>query len=63
MEDLSVTRLVAVWHVLTNTTTYSDLSADHFLTRDNPDRRRHRLIAQPHALGYQVALTPRIEPA
>jgi hypothetical protein len=56
------TIIVAAWHMLTNATTYHDLGADYFLTRANPDRRRHRLITQLHALSFEVTLIPRVEP-
>ena len=36
----------------------SDLGADYFTRRANPDRRRDRAIQQLHELGYQVTLKP-----
>lgn len=50
--------LVAIWHILASTTPYQDLGADYFLTRDNPDHRRRRAIAQLQRLGYHVTLEP-----
>jgi hypothetical protein len=50
--------LVAIWHILTSTTPYQDLGADYFLTRDNPDHRRRRAIAQLQGIGYHVTLEP-----
>jgi transposase len=37
---------------------YRDLGGDYFTRRDDPDRRRNRLVAQLASLGYDVALTP-----
>jgi hypothetical protein len=51
--------LVSAWHVLTTRTTYHDLGGDYFLTRDNPDHRRRRAIAQLERLGYNVTIEPR----
>jgi hypothetical protein len=31
---------------------------DYFTSRDNPERRRDRLVAQLAKLGYDVGLTP-----
>lgn len=39
---------------------YRDLGGDTFTRRDNPDRRRIRLVNWLAALGYQVGLTPRL---
>jgi transposase len=50
--------LVAAWHVLTTKTAYHDLGGDYFLTRDNPDHRRRRAIAQLERLGYHVTIEP-----
>jgi transposase len=49
--------LVIAWHLLTNDCDYDDLGGDYFTRRNNPDRRRDRLIHQLHDLGYQVTLT------
>ena len=38
--------------------TYRDLGPDHITDRDDPDRRRDRLVAQLSKLGYQVELAP-----
>ena len=38
--------------------TYRELGGDYFASRDNPERRRDRLVAQLSRLGYDVALTP-----
>jgi transposase len=45
--------LVSAWHVLATKTAYHDLGGDYFLTRDNPDHRRRRAIAQLERLGYK----------
>ena len=38
--------------------TYRELGGDYFTRRDDPDRRRTRLVNQLTALGYDVELTP-----
>jgi transposase len=48
--------LIAVWHMLTNDVPYADLGAD-FFEQLNPDRTKHRAIAQLRRLGYEVELT------
>lgn len=50
--------LGAAWHVLTSRTAYHNLGGDYFLTRDNPDHRRRRAIAQLERLGYHVTIEP-----
>lgn len=51
--------LIAAYHIMAiDGETYRDLGADHLAARDNPDRRRDRLVAQLGKLGYQVDLTP-----
>jgi transposase len=51
--------LIAAYHIMaTPGQVYRDLGGDYFATRDNPDRRRDRLVAQLANLGYDVALTP-----
>ncbi|WP_262287396.1 hypothetical protein [Micromonospora sp. MA102] len=50
--------LVIVWHLLANNQTYTDLGADYYTHRDNPEARKHRLLRQLHDLGYQADLTP-----
>jgi len=44
-------------HLATPGEVYRDLGGDYFTSRDNPDRRRNRLVAQPQALGFDVELT------
>jgi transposase len=38
--------------------TYHELGGDWFTKHDDPERRKTRLIAQLHKLGYDVTLTP-----
>lgn len=46
------------WHVLHDQTDYTDLGADFYTRREDPDRHRARLVSQLNALGYTVELTP-----
>jgi transposase len=55
---LAHTLLTTTWHMLNTHTPYQDPGGDYYLTRDHPDRRRHRALSQLQALGYQVTLTP-----
>ena len=48
--------LVICWHLLINDADYSDLGADYFTRRTDPDRQRDRLIKQLNGLGYRVTL-------
>jgi transposase len=51
--------LIAAYHIAaTPDEVYRDLGGDYFARRDDPDRRRNRLLAQLASLGYQVELTP-----
>lgn len=47
--------LIAIWHMLTNGTSYED-PGDDFYTRLNPDRAKNRALEQLHNLGYTVTL-------
>lgn len=49
--------LIATWHMLTNDVPYQDLGGAYF-EQLNPDRTKHRAIAQLRRLGYDVELTP-----
>lgn len=49
--------LIAIWHMLTDNVAYHDLGPAHF-DQLNPDRAKHRALAQLHRLGYHVQLTP-----
>lgn len=46
------------WHLLHDHADYTDLGADFYTRRDDPDRRRAHLVRQLNALGYDVDLTP-----
>lgn len=50
--------LVIAYHVLLHDQSYRELGGDYFLTRQNPDQRRRRLVTQLEQLGYSVALEP-----
>jgi hypothetical protein len=50
--------IAAYYIVATDGETYHDLGADHIANRDNPERRRDRLVTQLTKLGYQVELHP-----
>src|ERR1022692_3046971 len=50
--------LVIIWHVLATCRPCSDLGADYFTRRLDPDRETRRLIARLEALGHQVSLQP-----
>ena len=52
------TLLVIIWQLLTHGGTYTDLGADYYTRRDNPDTRAARLTRQLEAPGYTVALNP-----
>jgi transposase len=49
--------LIATWHMLTDNVPYQDLGGTYF-EQLNPDRTKHRAIAQLRRLGYDVELTP-----
>jgi transposase len=51
------TILVIVWHLLAHDTTYTDLGADYYTHRDDPEIRKNRLLRQLHDLGYDAELT------
>jgi transposase len=51
--------LIAAYYIMaTPGETYQELGGDYFARRDNPDRRRDRLVAQLAKLGYDVELVP-----
>jgi transposase len=52
--------LVAIWHMLTDGTLYTDPGADYY-TRRTPDRTRSRAVEQLQRLGYRVTLEPMLE--
>jgi hypothetical protein len=45
-----------VWHLLSTGEVYKDLGDDYFTSRQDPDRRAHRLVAQLEELGFKVTL-------
>jgi transposase len=56
--------LIAAYHIMASPDqTYIELGGDYFTSRDNPERRRDRLVAQLTRLGYDVDLTPTAAPA
>jgi transposase len=52
------TLLVIVWHLLAHDTTYTDLGDDYYTQRDDPERRKNRLLRELRELGYDAELTP-----
>jgi transposase len=51
--------LVIAYHLMADPDAlYSDLGADWFVRRNNPDARKQRLVKQLADLGYHVELTP-----
>ena len=47
-----------VWHVLRDQVEYTDLGADYYTQRDNPDIQKARLVRHLRELGYDVEITP-----
>jgi len=45
-----------VWHLLSTGEVYKDLGEDYFTSRQDPERRARRLIAQLEDLGFKVTL-------
>jgi transposase len=45
-----------VWHLLSTGEVYTDLGDDYFASREDPERRAHRLVAQLEQLGFKVTL-------
>ena len=52
------TILVIVWHILHDEVDYTDLGADYYTQRDNPEVRKRRLLRQLEGLGYRVEISP-----
>jgi len=50
--------LVIVWHLLRADVVYTDLGADYYAQRDNPQARKARLLRQLEELGYAVDIRP-----
>jgi transposase len=55
---LAHTLIVIVWNVLTNDNPYTDLGADFYDRRSDPERETRRLIAKLEALGHTVTIKP-----
>jgi hypothetical protein len=45
-----------VWHLLSIGEVYKDLGDDYFTSRQDPERRARRLVAQLEELGFKVTL-------
>ena len=52
-----------IWHMLTTGECFTDLGADYFQRRRDPQREADRLVRQLHALGFKVSLTDTPTPA
>ena len=52
------TILVIVWHVLHDGIAYTDLGADFYSERNDPDLQKARLVRQLKELGYDVEISP-----
>jgi len=51
--------LIIIWHLLNDPDArYTDLGADFYNQRINPERRKQNHIHQLEALGYKVTITP-----
>lgn len=56
--------LIAAYHIMAAPdAVYHELGGDFFASRDNPERRRDRLVSQLAKLSYDVDLTPTVAPA
>jgi transposase len=49
--------LIAVWNMCATGSFYADLGEDHF-TKLDPERAKHRALAQLRQMGYEVTLQP-----
>lgn len=50
--------LLGVYHILDRGVPGTDLGADWFLGRQDPERHAHRLARQIEAHGFRVTITP-----
>jgi transposase len=50
--------LDVIWHLLTTGERFSDLGADYYQRRRDPDRVTRRLVRELEALGHTVTITP-----
>jgi hypothetical protein len=55
---LAHTLIVIIWNVLTSDSPYTDLGADFYDRRHNPERETQRLIAKLQALGHTITIKP-----
>ncbi len=47
-----------IWHILHDQAPYTDLGADFYTRRQDPEREKTRLISKLTALGYHVTVKP-----
>jgi transposase len=52
------TLIVIIWNVLANDSPYTDLGAEFYQRRTDPERETRRLIAKLNALGHTVTIEP-----
>jgi transposase len=52
------TLIVIIWNVLASDSPYTDLGADFYDRRNDPERETRRLIAKLEALGHTVTIEP-----
>jgi transposase len=52
------TLIVIIWNVLATDSPYTDLGADFYDRRNDPERETRRLIAKLEALGHTVTIEP-----
>lgn len=50
--------LIAVWHMIAQHEPYQDLGPDYFQRRQDPERRKNKLVGQLEALGLKVTVEP-----
>ena len=50
--------IVIIWNVLATDSAYTDLGAEFYVHRNDPDRETRRLIAKLEALGHRVTIQP-----
>jgi transposase len=55
---LAHTLIVIIWNVLTSDSPYTDLGADFYDRRHNPERETQRLITKLQALGHTITIKP-----
>ena len=55
---LAHTLMVIIWNVLASDSPYTDLGADFYDRRSDPERETRRLIAKLEAPGHTVTIEP-----